>query len=1289
MATAIAFAGKAVATPAISFLLGKAFSYLDKYHKSEGMEELKNRLELAMPKIQAVFHVVNPDHLGEQGSALDKWLWQFRGAVEDAENVVDELEYYELEAKAEERKVSDWGSPLAKMKHKVVRSVKNVSVVDKTLKNFAHRDTLKRLRKAVEGLDRSAAGVANFLAIIDRLKGSASNSQQLVNNDHETSSELSASKFFGRGKEKEKIIRWITNTWVDSAQTVTNTNSISIISVLGHGGMGKTTLAQSICKEDAVQNHFEVIWVTVSTNFDATSVTRKILESVTGEKPSSHHLEPLQKHLKDKLKSMKFLLVLDDVWEDKKEGEWAKLFGPLRNVNTGSKILLTTRMRSVADMAASVMGVEGGQCLTLQELEKDENKELFNHHVSSALDPQECERFKSIGEKIARKLGGCPLVTKVTAGHLRGNMTIEYWNRFLHEGLEHFNGTEEGIMRVLRLSYYSLPIELQICFRYCCIFPQDYEFRKKELIQMWMGSGLISQHASGSRTFDDIGEQILVQLTKKSFFDLRFRENTFSGPKQEYFVMHDLMHDLAKDVSAGECARITHPAMFEGDNHMVRHMCIANIHSFSVEELRKISNFKHLRTIIIGDSDHETKMDVVYALERVVENLKCLRLFRSRLLNLRLTDKCGKLKHLRYLKLHQISPEGISGVVRLYQLMLFYCEYVACKRYHNNVRKNETKHVLEVEERIHGLEVRYLGNLDRLRYVSYGSYVNFCGQAGLGEFSVARLTHLQELNHYRIDESIGNKLSAIENLRTLNRLQLSGLENVKNPKEAKDVKLDEIISLNSLSLSWSLSAKPNNTDELVLEHLEPHRNVSELYISGYTGVKLPFWIEDLSIKNLVSLKLYSCLNWERLPVLGKLVWLRHIRLIKLLKLQHIGYLSSKTPTEFFLPPRLETLEVRGCPVLSELPVLPPSLVLLSITAVGLTKLPMIDSGGSETKPSQLIKIIVNNCDSLTSLEGSLLEQKMYMGALQQLSIQECPNLVFGSIAFEGMTRVTSLASKGCPKFRTMRTVKGDLTYLYQLCLVGCPGLVSLPSADVFMSFKSVRRMWIVECKNLSSLGGLGSLRSLDTLSIKRCSKLVDVGSSLTPYASSGGKEDHLVHIYQLKVDLPSLLLVEPLKRLQHTKELKIGDGSQMESLPEQWLIQNCQCLRWLRIFLAKSLKSLPLSMRELSSLEELFITECHSELLNDLRENSNSESNKVSHIRHVEIGGAWFSIMGKECNEESYRSLRYDVLTSRVNDQMRTWNYLLLGGKQPNDDEEVEPSQAWWRKYQYCLKNAS
>ena len=115
---ALVFAGKSVATPAISFLVSKAFNYLNEYCKSEGMEEVKNRLLQAMPLIQAVFDVVNPERIREQSCALDAWLWQLRDAVEEAKDAIDELE-----EKAKDQKVSDRGSSFAKMKHKVVKSV--------------------------------------------------------------------------------------------------------------------------------------------------------------------------------------------------------------------------------------------------------------------------------------------------------------------------------------------------------------------------------------------------------------------------------------------------------------------------------------------------------------------------------------------------------------------------------------------------------------------------------------------------------------------------------------------------------------------------------------------------------------------------------------------------------------------------------------------------------------------------------------------------------------------------------------------------------------------------------------------------------------------------------------------------------------------------------------------------------------------------------------------------------------------------------------------------------------
>nr|CZT14023.1 PM2 protein [Triticum aestivum] len=1257
---ALVFAGKSVATSAISFLVNKAFSYIDEYCKSENMDELKNRLLRAMPHIQAVFDVVNPELVREQSSGLDAWLWQLRDAVEAAEDAIDELEYYELEEKAKDQKVSEWGSPLGKMKHKFVRSFG--PAINKTIKKISHRDTLKRLMKSVDDLDKAAVGVSDFLKLTDHLSGgSSTSSQQLMDNDRQTSSTSSATNFVGREKEKEQIIGWLANTSDELGETmVIKTNSIPIISVIGHGGMGKTALAQSICGQDEVVKHFKVIWTTISTSFDATSVTSKILEDATRVKPSSDHLEPLQRDLKEKLASINFLLVLDDVWEDKKRDEWEKLFAPLKELNTtGSKILLTTRMQSVADMAAKVMGVERDKFLTLQGLEDDKNLKLFGHHAFSGLNPRDDAYLMLIGEQIAKKLRGCPLVTKVVAEHLQSNITPEYWRKFLHQGLEHFKGTEKDIMKVLRLSYYHLPTELQICFRYCCLFPQDYIFEKKELVQMWIGSGLI---ASGIQSLEDTAEQFLAQLTRKSFFDKKP-----IWAQSEFYVMHDLMHELASNVSTGECARIVDPVQLQDEKYTVRHLCIANIHSFSADEVKKISHFKNLRTIII-DCMPPLENDTLCALQMIVETSKSLRLFHSAQLwnTSRFAVNFGNLKHLRYICVSSIPQDKICGVARLYHLMVL----------HHGSSGTKID------------EARYLGNLERLRYVSYGVH-------GFGNFPISRLTSLQELHNYRVEERTCNQISAVGSLRDLRRLGLQGLENVKNWEEAKNAKLKEKQYLNSLFMEWS-TPDQIMTDNLVLDHLEPHVNIRELQIGGYPGLKIPSWIENCSVRNLISLKLISCINWDYIPSLCQLVLLELLVLDNLPKLRQIGRssdMSKSSSMELLLPQSLNTLEVSKCQKLRELPLLPPSLISLKIHDVWLTKFPIIGKVSSESiesKSSKLINVRVTNCPHLTSLEGSLLEQKLYMGTLRVLTIVDCKHLESASIPFEEMKQLKELAVMQCPKLRTMRDAKdklvpsslrelaiggcGDLelpllgslqllTNLSGLELQNCSSLLSLPSADVFKSFRSLQNIHVTRCENLSSLGGLGSLSSLQQLAISKCSKLTEAGSSLL--SGSGDAEEHLVEpgnslrISVLSLDLPSLLLHEPLKSLCHTEYLCINGCSETKSLPERWLLQNRSSLRHLGILKAESLESLPPSMQDLCSLKSLYldgalllrslpylpsslknlnITECHPDLEKKITKHGSSELNKIAHIPDVTIGG-WHFLMGKKFSREAYHKL--------------------------------------------------
>lgn len=95
---------------------------------------------------------------------------------------------------------------------------------------------------------------------------------------------------------------------------------ISVSPIVGIGGLGKTTLAKLVFNDERVSGHFEMkIKVCVSDDFDLKQLMVKIIKSTTSENQSDLDLDQLQKYLREKLDGKKFLLVLDDVWNEDHE----------------------------------------------------------------------------------------------------------------------------------------------------------------------------------------------------------------------------------------------------------------------------------------------------------------------------------------------------------------------------------------------------------------------------------------------------------------------------------------------------------------------------------------------------------------------------------------------------------------------------------------------------------------------------------------------------------------------------------------------------------------------------------------------------------------------------------------------------------------------------------------------------------------------------------------------------------------------------------------------------------
>ncbi|XP_017640244.2 putative disease resistance protein RGA3 [Gossypium arboreum] len=151
---------------------------------------------------------------------------------------------------------------------------------------------------------------------------------------------------------------------------------IHIISIVGMGGIGKTTLAQIVYNDREVNAYFQKkLWACVSYPFDEIRIAKAILEALTGIPLGLHELNTVLEKIHESIMGKKFLLVLDDVWTED-ERKWQSLKCCLKSsASPGSKILVTTRKENVA----TIMGCT--RLFNLGKLSEEECWSLFNSSI--------------------------------------------------------------------------------------------------------------------------------------------------------------------------------------------------------------------------------------------------------------------------------------------------------------------------------------------------------------------------------------------------------------------------------------------------------------------------------------------------------------------------------------------------------------------------------------------------------------------------------------------------------------------------------------------------------------------------------------------------------------------------------------------------------------------------------------------------------------------------------------------------------------------------------------------
>ncbi|CAN1779526.1 Putative disease resistance protein RGA3 [Linum perenne] len=275
----------------------------------------------------------------------------------------------------------------------------------------------------------------------------------------------------GREDDKKNIIQLLLETNCEA--------NISVVSIVGIGGLGKTTLAQLVFDDKLIQDHFAVkVWVYVSQKFDVKIILGKMLESITHQSQTSLRLDVLQAKLRREITGKKFLFVLDDVWEEDVQS-WEILAKYLINGAPGSKVLLTTRSTEVAGVGSRTLksetSTEIGVPYFLGGLSVKESWNLF---LKRALNGEVRQKslVEGIGKKILEKCYGVPLAISTISGLLSSKNPETEWGIFLENKLGSINREENAIVSTLILSYNHLPSHMKRCFAYCKLFSKGHKF---------------------------------------------------------------------------------------------------------------------------------------------------------------------------------------------------------------------------------------------------------------------------------------------------------------------------------------------------------------------------------------------------------------------------------------------------------------------------------------------------------------------------------------------------------------------------------------------------------------------------------------------------------------------------------------------------------------------------------------------------------------------------------------------------------------------------------------------
>ncbi|KAL6908222.1 hypothetical protein ACP4OV_002392 [Aristida adscensionis] len=456
-----------------------------------------------------------------------------------------------------------------------------------------------------------------------------------------------------------------------------------VVSIVGFGGLGKTTLANLVYQElkPKVELFDCSAFLSVSQTPDTDKLLKDMFYQLAGYSTTSINvIVELRKFLEKK----RYLIILDDIWHI---SHWDELRCALPDGIDEYRIITTTRIFKIAEQI--------GGAYKMKPLSLENSRILMFGRVFGEEGKHRCpnEELVEVSNRILKKCAGVPLAIITISSLLvsKGRNKLEWYDicNSIGTGLEE-NNTIDNMRKVLSLSYYDIPSYLRTCLLYLSVFPEDYEIAKDRLIWLWVAEGFIQSRKLKNELFE-MAESYLNELVNRSLIQPVYDDDT--GMIKNCRV-HDMVLDLIRSFSSEEnFATIDNVVVYTSVSRKIRRLSFQNgkedhgkhkgtmgtehvrsvfVFRPTIDLIPTLEKFKVLRVLDLED----------YDLSRG-HNFKYLKyLFHLRYLGLRntginqLPEELGNLQFLQTLDVRRTKISSLPlTIVQLTHLM---CLRIQC-----------------------------------------------------------------------------------------------------------------------------------------------------------------------------------------------------------------------------------------------------------------------------------------------------------------------------------------------------------------------------------------------------------------------------------------------------------------------------------------------------------------------------------------------------------------------------------------------------------------------------------